>query len=175
MVWGGSTIFGIIPKGSIAGLQVHNKGQVTIEDIDGAGGRMEAYRVHFKWDAGLVVKDWRFAVRIANIDKSDLTRVYKSTDGDFSTSANLPDLMFQAMRLVPNLSMGRPAFYMSRDIATWVSRQTMSIGGMGGLITTDAMSADASDVAGKQRFTERFHGIPMRRVDALAADEAEIT
>ena len=175
VVWSPETIFGIIPQGSTAGLQVHDKGQVTIEDADGAGGRMEAYRVHFKWDAGLVVKDWRFAVRIPNIDKSLLTRVYKSTDGDFSTGANLPDLMFQAMRLVPNLSMGRASFYMSRDIATWVSRQTMSIGGMGGLITTDMQTADASDVAGKQRFTERFHGIPMRRVDSLAADEAEVT
>ncbi len=172
VVWSPETIFGIVPKGSQAGLRVTDLGEVTIEDADGAGGRMQAYRTHFKWDAGLVVKDWRFAVRIANIDKSLLTRAY--TAGVFTSGANLPDLMFQAMRKVPNLSMGRPAFYMSRDMATWVSRQTLAIG-QGGLISSDAMGADASDVGGKMRFTERYHGIPMRRVDVLAADEAEVT
>lgn len=172
VVWSPETIFGIVPKGSVAGLQVRDLGEVTIEDVDGAGGRAQAYRQHFKWDAGLVVKDWRFAVRIANIDKSLLTRVY--TSGTFTSGANLPDLLFQAMRLVPNLSMGRAAFYMSRDTATWVSRQTLAIG-QGGLITSDVVSADASNVGGLQRFTERFHGIPMRRVDVLAADEARVT
>ena len=172
VVWSPNTVFGIHPKGLPAGLQVDDLGQLLIQDADGAGGRMKAYVTHFKWKLGLVVKDWRFAVRIANIDKSLLTRVY--TSGNFSTGANLPDLMFQAMRLVPNLRMGRPAFYMSRDIATWVSRQTLAIG-QGGLITSDAMKADASNVSGLERFTEQFHGIPMRRVDALAADEARVT
>ena len=31
------------------------------------------------------------------------------------------------------------------------------------------------DNAGSERWTERFHGIPMRRVDALSADEARVT
>lgn len=165
VVWGPNTCYGIVPKGSNAGIQITDKGQVTIENIDGAGGRMEAYRTHYRWDAGLTVRDWRFVVRICNIDKSDLTRVY--TAGTFSTGANLPDLMFQAMRKIPNLNMGRPAFYMSRDIASWVSRQTLAMG-QNGLITSDR-------VAGDMRFTERYHGIPMRRVDVLAADEAQVT
>jgi hypothetical protein len=165
VVWGPSTVHGIIPKGSTAGIQMNDKGLVTIEDADGAGGRMEAYRTHYRWDAGLSVRDWRFIVRIANIDKSDLTNVY--TAGAFSTGADLPDLMFQAMRLVPNLSMGRPVFYMSRDIATWVSRQT-SAKGQGSTVTLD-------QVGGDSKFTERFHGIPMRRVDVLAADEALVS
>lgn len=166
VVWSPTTIFGIVPKGSHAGLSVTDKGQVTIENADGAGGRMEAFRTHYKWDAGLVVKDWRFAVRIANIDKSLLSRIF--TAGDFaSSSANLPDLMFQALRLVPNLSRGRASFYMSRDIATWVARQTLAMG-QGGLIRSDNVAADV-------RFTERYHGIPMRRVDVLNADEDRVT
>jgi len=52
-VWGPASGFGIVPKGSTAGLQMEDKGQVTIEDIDGNGGRMEAYRTHYRWDAGL--------------------------------------------------------------------------------------------------------------------------
>jgi hypothetical protein len=166
VVWGPNTCFGIVPKGSVAGLQVTDKGQVTIEDVDGSGGRMEAYRTHYRWDVGLCLRDWRYVVRICNIDKSNLSRVYAS--GTFSgSSANLPDLMFQAMRKVPNLSFGRPVFYMSRDMASWVARQTLAIG-QGGLIVSDKVGGDL-------RFTERFHGIPMRRVDALASDEARVT
>lgn len=160
IVWG-SRIHGITPKGSATGLQQENKGQVTSETSDGL---IEVYRQYYNWKMGLVVKDWRYCVRICNIDKSLLTRVY--TSGTFSSGANLPDLMFQAMRLPPNL-MGRPAFYMSRDIATWVSRQTLAIG-QNGLVTSEKVSGD-------MKFTERFHGIPMRRMDVLAADEARVT
>jgi hypothetical protein len=56
IVWG-DNVHGIYPKGSMAGLHMSDKGQVTIEDVDGSGGRMEAYRTHYKWDCGLHVKD----------------------------------------------------------------------------------------------------------------------
>lgn len=163
IVWGPNTVHGIIPKGSTAGLQMTDKGQVTIEDVDGNGGRMEAYRTHYRWDAGITVRDWRYIVRICNIDKSLLTRVY--TAGTFATGANLPDLMFQAMRLVPNLAMGRAAFYASRDICTWIGRQTAA--------SVQNSTLTTENVGGK--FVERFHGIPLRRVDALAADEALVS
>jgi hypothetical protein len=167
VVWGPNTVHGIIPKGSTAGIQIADKGQVTLEDASGGSntGRMEAYRTHYRWDAGLSVRDWRYVVRIANIDKSNLIRTY--TAGTFASGAILPDLMFQALRLVPNLSMGRPSFYMSRDIATWVSRQTAAM--------ANSSTVTVDDVSGSARFTERFQGIPMRRCDALAADEAALT
>jgi len=70
--WGPNTCHGIYPKGSKAGLQMTDKGQVTIENVDGLNGRMEAYRSHYRWDLGLTVRDWRYVVRIANIDRSAL-------------------------------------------------------------------------------------------------------
>ena len=158
VVWSEQTVHGIVPKGSQAGLQMEDKGQVTIENVDGAGGRMEAYRTHFRWDAGLSVRDWRYVVRIANIDKSLLTV-------DVSTGADLSDLMFQAMELVPNLDMGRAAFYMSRDMRTWVRRQVAD--------KVKQSTLDFKDVGGRR--TMFFQEIPMRRVDKLAADEAQIT
>ena len=160
VVWGPNTIHGIIPKGSTAGLKMTDKGIVTIEDADGSGGRMEAYRTHYRFDAGLTVRDWRYIVRIANIDRSGLLKAH-------ATGADLPDLMFQAMRRIPNLSGGSPVFYMSRDIATMVSRQT-AVDGASSFLTVD-------DNQGSMRWTERFKGIPMRRVDALAGDEATVS
>jgi len=166
IVWGPSTIHGIIPKGSTAGLQVTDKGQVTLEDASGGSntGRMEAYRTHYRWDAGLTVRDWRYVVRIANIDKSNLSVTYDA--GVFSgSSAHLPNLMFEAMNLVPNLSAGRPAFYMSRDVMTTLRQQT-SAAVQGSTLTTEL-------VGGKM--VTSYQGIPLRRVDSLSADEAALT
>jgi len=162
VVWGPNTVHGIIPKGSTAGLQMNDKGQVTIEDIDGAGGRAEAYRTHYRWDAGLTVRDWRFTVRIANIDKSDLSIIFNN--GTFATGANLPSLMFQAMRLIPNMAMGRPSFYMSRDVMTTLQQQT-AVSVQGSTLTADMVGG---------RLVFNFMGVPLRRVDQLSADEARV-
>lgn len=158
IVWGPNTAHGIIPKGSVGGLQMTDKGQVTIEDVDGSGGRMEAYRTHYRWDCGLTVRDWRYVVRIANIDKSALTV-------DAASGANLPDLMFQAIERIPNLSVGRSAFYMNRTVLTKLRQQstngvktsTLTMENLGGTPITS------------------FHGIRIGRVDALAGDEATIS
>lgn len=158
VVWSPATCHGIIPKGSVAGLQHEDKGQITIENVDGAGGRMEAYRDHYRWDLGLTVRDWRYVVRICNIDKSLLTV-------DVSTGANLTDLLFQAMERVPNLGSGRPAFYMPRDVRTMVRRQ------MADKVKNSTLTFE--DVGGRK--TMLFQDVPLRRVDAMAADEARVT
>lgn len=159
VVWGPNTVHGIIPKGSKAGLQMTDKGQVTIENVDGNGGRMEAYRTHYRWDAGLTLRDWRYVVRICNIDKSDLT-TDKTTSG-----AWLPDLMFEAIERIPNLNMGRPVFYMSRDIRTKL-RQQLASGVQQSTLTVE-------NVGGVR--TTMFQEIPIRRCDSLSADEALVS
>lgn len=154
--WGPNTCHGIVPKGSSAGLQVNDKGQVTIENVDGAGGRMEAYRMHFRMDSGLCVKDWRYVVRICNIDKSALL-------ADASSGANLPDLMFEAMERIPSLSGNvRPVFYMSRDLRTKFRQQLAAL--------TKQSTLSYDNVGGIR--TMMFNEVPIRRVDALSADEA---
>lgn len=157
VVWGANTIHGIYPKGSKGGLTVEDKGRVTTESPpDGvSGGRMEIYRTHYKQVAGLVVRDWRYAVRIPNIERSALT--YNA-----ATGANLPKLMFEAMRKIPNLSAGRPVFYADRNVITFIDQQ-LAYG-----TSNSTMTADM--VGGK--LYETFKGIPLRRVDALSGNEA---
>jgi hypothetical protein len=158
-VWGPNTGHGIVPKGSTAGLQHQDLGEVTIENVDGAGGRMQAYRSHYRWDAGLSVRDWRYFVRAPNIDKSNLT-------ADASgASANLPNLMFDMMDRVPNLSMGRAAFYMSRNTLTFLRKQTAAA------VKTSVLTVE--QVGGVP--VTSFHGFPLRRCDQLAADEALVS
>ena len=167
VVWGPNTVHGIIPKGSVAGLQVTDLGEVTLEDAsDGSNtGRMQAYRTHYRWDAGLSVRDWRYIVRIANIDKSLTFSDSIFTAGTFTNGANLPDLMFKALRQIPNMSAGRPAFYMSRDMMTSVFQRIEA--------ATGGSTLKSENVGGKILTT--WHGVPLRRVDALAGDETLLT
>jgi hypothetical protein len=66
--WGQNTVHGLFPKGSKAGLQVRDLGEQTLYDNNTPPGEYQGYKTHFKWDAGLSVRDWRFVVRIANIN-----------------------------------------------------------------------------------------------------------
>jgi hypothetical protein len=161
VVWGPRTAFGIVPKGSTAGFKMTDKGQVTIENVDGSGGRMEAYRTHYRWDAGLTLRDWRYVVRIANIDKSLLIK-------DASTGADLQDLMIQAIELIPNLSAGRPAFYMSRTLRSMMSRQAIN------QVKNSSLTMEQAQGSGNFRRFPTFQGIPIRRTDAISADEARV-
>lgn len=157
--WGANTVHGIYPKGSKAGLQFNDKGQVTIEDSDGSnGGRYEAYRSHYRWDCGLSVRDWRYVVRICNIDNSALT---KDKSG---SSADITDLMAQALELLPNASSGRPAFYMNRTLRSTLRRQ---------IANTTNVNLTMDQVGGKHVMS--FDGIPVRRCDMLTSTEATIS
>jgi len=157
VVWGPNTVHGIIPKGSTAGFQMKDMGEVVIENVDGSNGRMVAYRTHYRWDAGITVRDWRYVVRIYNIDKSTLT-------ADASSGADLSNLMFEAIDRIPNLNAGRPVFYMARDIRTKLREQLAA--------KTSSSTLSIENVGGVR--TSMFQEIPVRRVDALAADEARI-
>lgn len=65
--WGDNTTFGIFPKGSQAGLMYEDKGDV-VPAYDANGNRFEAFTSMFQFKLGLCVKDWRYNVRMANID-----------------------------------------------------------------------------------------------------------
>jgi hypothetical protein len=155
IVWGPNTCHTIFPKGSAAGLQSRDLGEHTLTDA--AGGRYQGYRTHYKWDIGAVLRDWRYVVRIANIDVSDLTK-------DGKTGADLIDLMTQALELVPNIGMGRPAFYMPRKLRSFLRRQIAN--------KVAASTLTMEEIAGKKVVT--FDGVPCRRTDALLLTEARV-
>jgi hypothetical protein len=154
--WGPNTVHGIYPKGSQAGLQMRDLGEDTATADDGSG-EFQIYRTHYKWDCGLTVRDWRYVVRICNIDRSLLTP-------DAATGANLPDLMFEATERVPSLAGVKFSFYMDRTVRTKL-RQQVANGVSNSTLTTDM-------VGGKR--VVAFDEIPIGRVDALLMDEARV-
>lgn len=154
IVWSPNTIFNFYPKGSRAGLQITDKGQETLHDAD--GGKFEGYRTHYKWDCGLTVRDWRYAVRIANVDIAALTK-------DATAGADLVDLMSQALETVQDLSAGRPAFYMHRKVRNFLRRQIKN---------SNNVQIGMDEVAGKRVLF--FDEVPVRRTDALLLTEARV-
>ncbi|UQP02238.1 hypothetical protein L0Z36_10155 [Burkholderia multivorans] len=155
VVWGPNTCHSIYPKGSKAGLSIEDKGQVTIENADGNGGRMEGYRTHYKWDIGLTLRDWRYVARVANIDVSDL-----------ATSANAQALirwMIMAAERIPQFGMGRAVWYMNRNL-----REKLRLG----IVDKIANNLTWETVAGQRVMT--FDGIPVQRTDALLNTESRV-
>jgi hypothetical protein len=156
--WGDFQVHGIFPKGSKAGLQINDKGQVTVQDTTAAdgmgGGLMEAYRTHFRWDIGLAVPDWRHVVRIANIKTSALTK-------NAGSGADIIDLITQGLEMIHSTG-GRPAIYCSRAVRSFLRRQIAN--------KIAASTLTMEDVAGKR--VVAFDGIPVRRCDALINTEA---
>lgn len=152
VVWGDLTVHGIFPKGSKAGLQMRDLGEQTLTDLN--GNRFQGYRTHYKWDAGLTVRDWRYAVRIANIDVSDLA------------GGSPPDLvkhLIRATHKVPSLKTGQPVFYMNRTGRQWLDIQAA---------TKDNVMLKISEFEGRP--VREFLGIPIRTCDQLALDEPRV-
>lgn len=158
--WDPATVYGIFPKGSTAGLKAEDKGQVTAIGKTANGvddGYYEAYRTHYSWALGLCIQDWRYVVRIANIDRSLLTK-------DGSTGAWLPDLMHDALNIPPSLETARFSFYMDRTMISAIGKQIAH--------GVKDSTLNWEDVGGRR--VQTFQGIPLRRVDALLMDEARV-
>ncbi|MFA4972531.1 MAG: major capsid protein [bacterium] len=152
IVWGENTVHGIYPKGSVAGFQHEDKGQVTL--LDAADGRYEGYRSHYKWDLGLTVRDWRYCVRVCNIDTSAIT----------TSTVDLFAAMIDAYERIPDVNMGRPVFYCNRTVRSWLWKQAAAKSNVN--LTID-------QPAGKPILS--FNGIPIKRNDSILNTESVVS
>jgi hypothetical protein len=151
--WGPNTCHMIYPKGSQAGIQIQDKGQVTLTSAE---GNMEAYRTHYKWDCGMVVRDWRYVVRV-NFDLEDIV-------ASGATGPVLRDLLAKAMRRIPNLNACRPAIYANRDALDAFDLQ----------MNRDPLLSFKTVEDAQGKVVTRFRGVPIRRVDQILSTEAGI-
>jgi hypothetical protein len=159
--WSPMTVFGIVPKGSQAGLEQREIPRRWLENGDGNSGRMEVDATYFKMSAGLVVKDWRYVVRIANLDLSEL-------DPTAATGVNLPFLMKDAIERVQNGISTNLAFYMNRSIRSVLRKQVAS-----GVEASTLTIENVGGLSPQQRLM--FDGIPVYRCDTLAAAETLVS
>ena len=165
VVWGDQTVYCPFPKGSKAGLTHEDLGEQTVYNSDGT--RLQAFATRYQWKNGLVVKDWRYVVRICNIDISDLIGVTGTQANTAATS--LTKLMARATYRIPNMGMGRAAFYMNRTVHSGLSIAAMD------------KSQNVLEIQkgltqfGQAKSYLSFLGTPIRQVDSLINAEARVT
>jgi len=177
IVWGENTVTGIYPKGSQAGLQQQDLGE--IDAFDENNDRFRAYAELWKWKFGLHVKDWRYAVRIANIDVSDLT---SQTGTQAITAATwLNKLMIKALARIPSMGMGTATFMASRTVKEMLSVAALDKSqnalsftegvNQYGAVGPGSVAGQGTGIQGGQL---RFMGVPVLTVDQILATEARV-
>lgn len=177
VVWGENTVTGIYPKGSKAGLVQEDLG--IIDAFDASQNRFRAYAELYQWKFGLHVKDWRYAVRIANINTTDLT-------GQSGTQANtaqtwLPYLMMKSFARIPSMGMGTPTFIANRTVKEMLGvgavQKTIygltmeQAGNQFGAVTAGSVAGTGTGIRGGQL---KYFGVPVLTVDQLLATEARV-
>lgn len=168
--WGQNTVHGLFPKGMKAGLEVLNEGKVPLYDAN--QNVYYGYRTRYKWHCGLTVRDWRFVVRIANINV---------TSGAVTTSGLL-NYMITALNKLPFISAAgnspppgasggtvttpgqvNTVFYGNRTLRTALDLQALAK-------SNNFLTIETRD--GKP-YTS-FRGIPIKLCDAITNTEARV-
>ncbi|HVW78514.1 MAG TPA: hypothetical protein VHB45_12935 [Alloacidobacterium sp.] len=178
VVWGENTVTGIYPKGSKAGLVQEDLG--VIDAFDSTQNRFRAYAELYQWKFGLHVKDWRYAVRIANIDVSDLT---SQTGTQANTAATwLPYLMMKAFARIPSMGMGTATFLANRTVKEMLSvgavQKTVygltmeQAGNQFGNVQPGSVAGQGTGIRGGQL---KFFGTPVLTVDQILSTEAVVS
>ncbi len=157
--WGEQGVYGIYPKNTMGGISHRDLGEDTVQDAD--GNDMQVFRTHYRWYHGLCVKDWRYAVRIANIDVSNLVAE--------SSAANLFKVMVSAMERIPSPGLVKLAFYCNRTVREKFLHQALNTSSAGVLRVEDSISQFGHP------FKElKFLGVPIRKVDRILTTEATV-
>lgn len=178
LVMSKETITTIYPKGSKAGLQQEDLG--VIDAFDDENRRFRALAELWKWHWGLHVKDWRFCVRIANIDISDL-KGFSGTQAD-TASTWLPTLMMESFDKIPGMGMGTPVFLANRTVKGKLSAMAMrktvygltmeEAGNQFGRVAPGSVAGNAPGIAGGQL---AFFRVPVLTVDEILNSEAAVS
>lgn len=170
--WGERTIFGLYPRGSKAGLTMEDKGD-TVPGYDSLGNRFEAYTSWFRQQMGLCPQDWRYGVRVANIDVTNNGLAGPNALDLFATMAEM-------MLYPPQLGKGtsgitktdaqtdpapsiRPVIYVNRTVRHWMDVQAMR---------DRNVLLQLNDYAG--RVVDGYRNIPIKISDQLLTTESRV-
>lgn len=156
--WGENASFLTFPKGSMAGITVTDKGQVTADD--GGGGFYEAYRTYFEWDIGFVLRDYRYTSVLRNIDVSSILAL---DAGGATARGVLIQQLIIAYNRCKKTSGGRRALYTSENVKTALDLAVNEKNNVN-LTTRDYNGAP----------TTHFYEVPVRVCDAILETEGDL-
>lgn len=157
--WGDDTMHLIHPKGTAVGLQHRDLGEDTKVNADGT--QYQIYRDHFKWNVGLTVRDWRYIVRLCNLETTGSSAI------DFN-AANLSAFIMkltEAHERMYNQRGKQTVLYCNRYVRMSLRKAVFE--------KIAGSTLQMEQVGGREILT--FMGMPVRLVDQLLKTEARVT
>lgn len=151
--WGENTVHGIYPRYSQGGLEFDNKGKVTSQTAD---GYLDVYRSKFAQEVGLAVRDYRYVVRIANIDAEEIKTP--------SATSNLYDLFMEAVSNIPNPQLVNLTAYAPRRI--WLALSQ---------IAAKSGNRPMTESITQAGFVTNIIGVPLKMQDCMLMTESVVS
>ena len=167
--WGENSAYCIYPQGFMGGGLVRdNLGKymsqtAPVEGKKTRDGRMWVYGAHYQWNIGFVMKDWRYTSRIVNLQLNAL----KASDPTVYGSANLPDMLLDAVNQIRDQESVKLAIYMPRILISLLDKHAKWAG--------SASYLKMDDIYGSGVYYRTVNGIPVHQSDALTFTESVVT
>ena len=172
LCFGERTLYALYPRGSKAGLVSEDKAD-TVPGFDAVGNRFEAYTTYFRQQMAFAPQDYRYGVRLANIDTTTAGLAGPNAIDIFAYLAQAlmipPTLTKMASGITMSDAPGdpspglRPVIYVNRTVRHWMDVQGMRDRNV--LLTVN-------DAAGKPQ--DMVRGIPVRICDQLLNTESRV-
>lgn len=159
-LWGDNTMHLLFPKGTKAGVSFKTYPDEIILDED--GNQFTGHKTHYKWYIGFALRDWRYAVRLANIDSTLLDTLVTGGAAD-AAKQMLVRAMIRAYNLIPNMAMGRACWYMNREVKTMLE-----------LMAAEKTNVNLTIETFEGKSVTKFRGIPIRQCDAIINGETQV-
>jgi len=158
VTWGPKTCTLIYPKGSKAGLSQEDLGKDLVRDSNNL--TYQAWVTKFQWKIGLAIPDYRYVIRICNVDVDLLT-------SDAATGADLLDKLIDAYYARPTVDLGKMAktfIYCNKTVGKFLHKQASNKANVN--LTVDS-------AAGKPMVS--LLDAPVHICDNITSTEATIT
>lgn len=150
ITWELRKVYGIYPKASAAGLTQKDHGEIWVRDSSSKD--LLVYRTHYKWDCGIAVEDYRYAVR-AQWDPDD-TALFEDVDKGILTT--MQDMLDTIYEVTPNTR-----FYVSRATKKKLNAQLQN-----------ATVNLTENIQSQRGPLMSFQGVPIRVVECLVPESA---
>ena len=164
VTWAEHACHTIYPGGTMAGIEREDKGEQRV--LDASGNPYYVMEELFRQHVGICVKDWRYVVRIANIDVSDMQ----------GGSVDMFALLRKGYWQLENRRHprgGKICIYANSDVCEALDAQATPTINTGATTTSGNIRYSPSEVEGKEIMT--YRGIPIRETDAILNTEAVVS
>lgn len=164
LTWSDFACHFIHPEGITAGMQRTDKGEQ--QTADAAGDKYFADVELYEWHMGLVLEDYRYVSRIANIDVSELRAGNVDIYALMRTAYyNLKSRQFARGDAEGNQTNIRQAIYCNREVLEALDRaQTNDLG------SDNFVRLVPKEIEGEEVLT--YRGIPIRECEAILNTES---